>query len=113
MERPRFRKSGEKNKRQRPAQGITHDRDNIDKNRRRVHKVRIDMHRPCIEINLFHHAVTTAERDEAHHQAYKMTMRTSTSVVRLETIAINRRNLRCDIVIDGQIADDSFAMRPL
>jgi len=40
-------------------------------------------------------------------------MRTATSVARLEMITTNRKISRCNVVIDDEAAEDSFAMRPL
>jgi hypothetical protein len=92
---------------------ITHHRDNIDKKRRSVDEARIATPQPCIERNPLHRAVTAAERDKAHHAAHRMTMRIATNVARLAMIKTNRRISRCNVVIDDEAVEESFAMRPL
>jgi len=54
-----------------------------------------------------------AEWTRAHQAAHNMTMRMATDVARLAMIKTNRRISRCNVVIDDDAAEESFATRPL
>lgn len=53
------------------------------------------------------------ERDSTHHAAHRMTMKMARSVARLPMIMTNRKISRCNVVIDDDSAEESFAIRPL
>jgi hypothetical protein len=51
--------------------------------------------------------------DTTHHAAHMMTMKTAKDAARLAMIKTNRRISRCNVVIEADAAEESFAMRPL
>jgi hypothetical protein len=57
--------------------------------------------------------MTTAEMDTTHHAAHMMTMKMAKDAARLAMIKTNRRISRCNVVIEADAAEESFAMRPL
>jgi hypothetical protein len=59
------------------------------------------------------HVIAAAGRGHTHHAAHRMTIKMATSVARLAMIRTNRKISRCNVVIDDDAVEDSFAMRPL
>jgi hypothetical protein len=60
-----------------------------------------------------HHDVMAAEMDTTHHAAHRMTIKTAKDAARLAMIKTNLRISRCNVVIEADAAEESFAMRPL
>jgi len=54
-----------------------------------------------------------AEMDTTHHAAHMMTMKMAKDAARLAMIKTNLNISRCNVVIEADAAEESFAMRPL
>ena len=57
--------------------------------------------------------IASHHHNGTHHAAHRITMIRARNVARLAMITTNLKISRCNVVIDDDAAEESFAMRPL